>query len=86
MVKTNLDGTVDLINPPGSYLARRQDAPLVYDMTTVCYVASPQFVMEHNGIFDGRVKAVHVPIERAMDIDTLLDFKIAESILNAEKG
>jgi N-acylneuraminate cytidylyltransferase len=34
--------------------------------------------MTHESIFDGRVKAVHVPIERSIDIDTLLDFELAE--------
>ncbi len=82
MVKTNSDGTVGLVNPPQSVIARRQDAPVVYDMATVCYVANPEFVMTHNATFDGRVKAVQVPIERAIDIDTLLDFQIAESLLN----
>ena len=82
MVKTNADGTVGLVNQPQSAIARRQDAPVVYDMTTVCYVANPKFVITHRGIFKGRVKAVHVPSERAIDIDTLLDFQIAESLLN----
>ena len=82
MVKTNADGTVGLVNQPNSTVARRQDAPLVYDMATVCYVANPEFVMIHNATFEGRVRAVHVPIERAIDIDTLLDFQIAESLLN----
>jgi N-acylneuraminate cytidylyltransferase len=81
MVKTKKDGTVELVNPPRSVVARRQDVPLVYDITTVCYVAKPTFVMTHNTIFEGQVKAVHVPIERAIDIDTLLDFHIAESLL-----
>jgi CMP-N-acetylneuraminic acid synthetase len=81
MVITNTDGTVGLVNPPQSALFRRQDAPTVYDMATVCYVANPEFVMKHNAIFEGRVKAVHVPTERAIDIDTLLDFQIAESLL-----
>lgn len=81
MVKNNADGTVGLVNPPPSAIARRQDAPVVYDMTTVCYVANPEFVMTHNATFEGRVKAVHVPTERALDIDTLLDFQIAESLL-----
>ncbi len=83
MVKTKPDGTVVLVIPPKSAIDRRQDAPVVYDMTTVCYVANPDFVMTHNGTFEGRVKAVHVPIERAIDIDTLLDFQIAESLLNS---
>ncbi len=82
MVKTKADGTVGLVNPPQSAIAHRQDVPLVYDMATVCYVANPEFVMTHNATFEGKVKAVHVPIERAIDIDTLLDFQIAESLLN----
>jgi len=81
MVKTNPDGTVGLVNPPQLKVARRQDAPQVYDMATVCYVANSKFVMTRNTIFEGRVKAVHVPTERAIDIDTLLDFQIAESLL-----
>jgi len=82
MVKTNADGTVGLVNPPQSAITRRQDAPLVYDMVTVCYVFNPEFVMTHNATFEGRVKAIQVPPERAIDIDTLLDFQIAENLLN----
>ena len=82
MVKTNTDGTVALVNPSQSAIARRQDAPAVYDMATVCYVANPEFIMTHNAMFEGRVKAVQVPAERAIDIDTLLDFQIAECLLN----
>ena len=82
MVKTNADGTVGLVNPPQSIIARRQDAPVVYDMATVCYVANSEFVMSYNSTFEGRVKAVHVPPRRAIDIDTLLDFQLAESLLN----
>lgn len=81
MVTYNADGTVGLVIPPQSSIVRRQDAPIVYDMATVCYVANPEFVMKHSSIFEGRVKAVHVPTERAIDIDTLLDFQIAESLL-----
>lgn len=82
MVKTNQDGTVGLVNPPHSAIARRQDAPVVNDMATVCYIANPEFIMTHNAMFEGRVKAVNVPVERAIDIDTLLDFQIAECLLN----
>lgn len=83
MVKTNQDGFVGLVNPPESSITRRQDAPVVYDMTTVCYVLNPNFVMTQNSIFDGAVKSVYVPIERAIDIDSLVDFKLAEFILNS---
>lgn len=82
MVKTNADGTVGLVIPPQSAIVRRQDAPEVFDMVTVAYVARSEFVMAHNAVFEGRVRAVHVPTERAIDIDTLLDFQIAECLLN----
>lgn len=80
MVKTNEDGTVGLVIPPQTAITRRQDTPLVYDIATVCYVANAWFVMTQNAAFEGRVKAVKVPTERAIDIDTLMDFQIAESL------
>lgn len=78
MVTMRSNGAVGLVVPPTSGISRRQDAPEVFDMTTVAYVADPEFVMTHESAFAGRVKAVHVPIERSIDIDTLLDFQIAE--------
>lgn len=86
MIQRGIGGRVDLVNRPKPLIFRRQDAPIVYDMATVCYVANPEFVMTHNSIFEGRVKAVHIPIERAIDIDTLFDFKMAEFFLRNIKG
>jgi CMP-N-acetylneuraminic acid synthetase len=86
MVKNKANGNVELVIPTKLHIERRQNAPPVYDMTTVCYVACPEFVMAHSAIFDGRVRAVHVPIERSVDIDTLFDFKLAESLINIKKG
>ena len=85
MVKTNIDGTVGLVIPPQSAIVRRQDAPAVFDMATVAYVARSEFVMSHNASFEGRVRAVHVPAERAIDIDTLLDFRIAACLMADNK-
>ncbi|HAT39093.1 cytidylyltransferase domain-containing protein [Polynucleobacter necessarius] len=81
MVTKNPDNTVELVIPWSSSIVRRQDAPTVYDMTTVCYAASPKFVLNNNSIFEGRVKSTLVPIERSIDIDTIYDFKIAELLM-----
>ena len=51
-------------------------------ITTVAYAARPDFVLRESGIFAGRVKASLVPPERALDIDTPLDFEFAEFLLN----
>ena len=83
MVKKNTDGTVGLIIPPKTTLVRRQDAPQVYDITTVAYVVRPEFVMSNKSTFEGKVRQVHVPAERSIDIDTLLDFNIAECLFKS---
>jgi N-acylneuraminate cytidylyltransferase len=82
MVKYNQDGTVGLVNSPSFGIIRRQDAPAVFDMTTVAYVARPQFVMQQMRPFSGRVRAVKIPVERAIDIDTLFDFQLAEYLIS----
>jgi len=46
-------------------------------LTTVAYVSRPEFIINSDHIFDGRVKSVMIPEERSIDIDTELDFKIA---------
>ena len=83
MVSVREDGTASLAIQPPCGVMRRQDAPAVFDITPVAYVARSEFVMTNHGIFDGRVRVVHVPSERAIDIDTPLDFQIAECLLKA---
>jgi len=82
MVITENDGTVRLVNEVSGFINRRQDAPSVRDVTTVAYVANPHFILENNRIFDGIVKSISVPVERAIDIDTPHDFAIAEFLMN----
>ena len=81
MVKENTDGTVGLVIPLQTSIARRQDSPAVFDMATVAYVVRPEFVFSNTSTFEGRVRAVQIPSKRAIDIDTLLDFQIAEYLL-----
>lgn len=80
MVKVDPDGYSQLLIPPKTDVFRRQDVPEVFDVTTVAYAARPQFVLEAGSIFAGRVKAVQVPKERSLDIDTPFDFMVAEAL------
>lgn len=82
MVALDADGFARLILPADQLYFGRQSAPLVYDMTTVAYAAWSDYVLSASSIFDGKVKVVVVPPERALDIDTELDFDIAECLLN----
>ena len=80
MVRLDPDGTAHLVNAPAQGITRRQDAPPVFDITTVAYVARPAFILSAPGLFAGRVRTVQVPPERALDIDTPWDFRLAECI------
>ena len=64
---------------------RRQDAPQTYDLTTIAYAARPEFVMNHSHMFEGKVGLVEIPVERSLDIDTPLDFKIASFLVEQLK-
>ncbi len=86
MVKFDSEGNIALVNPLRLEITRRQDAPKVFDITTVVYVASPSFILNEYGIFSGKVTSVFIPKERAVDIDDIYDFKLAEVILKEEKN
>lgn len=75
-----------LVMPPSTNVERRQDAPAVYDMTTVAYAAKASFVLTAKSIFEGKVFAVVVPPERALDIDSEFSFQIAELLLSARSA
>jgi CMP-N-acetylneuraminic acid synthetase len=80
MVKVD-DGMVSPLIKDAPPVYRRQDAPAVFDITTVAYAARSDFVLSAARLMDGAVCAVTVPAERALDIDTLLDFDLAELIM-----
>ncbi len=78
MVRENSNKTVSLVMNDDFRVTRRQDAPAIFDVTTAVYVVNPNFVMKRDSLFQGRVKASYIPVERSIDIDTMLDFEIAE--------
>ncbi|WP_445946103.1 acylneuraminate cytidylyltransferase family protein [Shewanella sp.] len=84
MVKNGKDGFVTLVNEPILEVSRRQDAPEVFDITTVVYAASPEFIQKNLGLFSGKVTSIQVPKERAVDIDDIYDFLLAEAILEGK--
>ena len=84
MVKKGEDNQVDLVVQQGNKYSRRQDTPEVFDLTTVCYVGKPSIILTKNSIFEGKVAGVEIPKERAIDIDTELDFQIAEFLFKSK--
>ena len=85
MVKQTETGMVELVIKPQGEVARRQDAPAVFDITTVVYATTPEFVLNHYGLFSGNVTSIEVPKERAVDIDDIYDFMLAETIIRGRQ-
>lgn len=84
MVSNDDDGYAHVVLG-SKHFERRQDVPLVYDISTVAYVTRPEFILTQDRLFDGRVRAVFVPKERAIDIDDEFDFKVAEAFFENDK-
>jgi N-acylneuraminate cytidylyltransferase len=84
MVKKGEDNQVNLVIQQGEKYSRRQDMPEIFDLTTVCYVGKPSIILTKNSIFEGKVAGVEIPRERAIDIDTELDFQIAEFLFKSK--
>ena len=78
MIKRDAKGMSNLILK--SDVARRQDAPLVYDMTTVAYVTTPEYILSKKNLFEGNTYSVIIPKDRAIDIDDRVDFILAERL------
>ena len=78
MVKILNEDKIALLEDNKGNIHRRQDVSMVYDMTTVAYVSTAKHILKSKGLWDGVVKAVEVPFERSIDIDTKIDFEFAK--------
>ena len=81
MAKIKKNGYLDLVNKSKKKVIRRQDSKEIFDVTTVCYVTTPKFIMNNKNLWEGNVTGIMIPAKRAMDIDTKFDFKIAEYLM-----
>ena len=74
-----------LVMPTKNPVVNRQTVPSrVYDLTTVAYVSRPEYILRAKSIFEGTVRAVVIPPERAVDIDNPLDLEFAEFMFNRD--
>ena len=55
---------------------------MFYDITTVCYVMKPDFILNNNYMFDGKIKLNHIPKENSIDIDNMIDLEWARFMIN----
>lgn len=78
MVSIDADGWATIATPSENRVVRRQDAPELWDLATVTFIANTNYVENTRHLLDGRVALSPVPIERAIDIDTEFDLRLAD--------
>ncbi len=71
-------------------IARRQELPKVFALNGAIYVVSVPWLKEHRRLMDENTIGFTMPRRRSIDIDTALDFRIAEvlaaDLLAEEEG
>jgi N-acylneuraminate cytidylyltransferase/CMP-N,N'-diacetyllegionaminic acid synthase len=83
IVKLKRDKLYPFIKTKKNYY-RRQDSPKLYVINGAVYVIQKKALMKKTNIFDKNTRATIMEPDRSIDIDTPLDFKIAELLLKEE--
>lgn len=85
MMEVDKDGYAEIVKKGERPIVRRQDAPLVYSLTPAAYVVKKSALYEFEHWSKARCKIHPIPRERAVDIDTEIDFKIVEFLMDYYK-
>lgn len=85
MMEVVEDGYAQLVKKRDKPIVRRQDAPEVYSLTPAAYVIKKSALYAYEHWSMARCKIHPMPRERAVDIDTELDFKIVEFLMDYTK-
>ncbi|MBA7608369.1 CMP-N,N'-diacetyllegionaminic acid synthase [subsurface metagenome] len=76
------EGYVRLAIPPSEDIGSRQKCPAVYDLDGTVWIYSREALMDIKKRIPPRTRLFEVPEERVIEIDTELDFKIAEFLMS----
>jgi CMP-N-acetylneuraminic acid synthetase len=72
---------IELICNNKNIYFNRQKAPICFDLTTVCYVFKPIFVMNNLNLLSGKTGFVKISKESSIDIDDFIDYKISKLLM-----
>ena len=81
MMEVKENGFAEIVKKGEKPIVRRQDAPQVYSLTPAAYVVRKSALYEFEHWSKAKCKIHPMPRERAIDIDTEIDFKIVEFLM-----
>lgn len=82
MMEIKPNGFAEIVKKGEKPIVRRQDAPEVYSLTPAAYVIKKSALYDYEHWSKAKCKIYPMPRERAVDIDTEIDFKIVEFLMN----
>jgi CMP-N,N'-diacetyllegionaminic acid synthase len=83
MMEVTADGFAEIVKKGDKPIVRRQDAPQVYSLTPAAYVVKKSALYNYEHWSKAKCKIHPIPRERAVDIDTEIDFKIVEFLIGS---
>ena len=63
-------------------ITRRQDSPIIYQLNGAIYVTKKETIMKENTLIGKNMFGYIMPYERSIDIDSQIDFDVAELLIN----
>lgn len=80
MVEHGPDGDIGLVKPLPQGVTSRQAAPKVWSMNASIYVWHRDTLK--SGLWNGRTRLYEMPRDRSIDIDSEIDFRLVEMLMN----
>src|SRR5262245_22290317 len=81
MVELKADGFAKIVKSPGVPIVCRQAAPAVYNLSPAVYAIRRDALWKYSHWSEARLEIYPLPRERAIDIDSELDLRLAEFLL-----
>lgn len=84
MVEVDAAGYARVSKPMEKAITRRQDAPQVYGLSPAAYAIRRDALWKYDHWAHSKMKICVMPHERAVDIDTELDFRFVEFLMKTQ--
>jgi N-acylneuraminate cytidylyltransferase/CMP-N,N'-diacetyllegionaminic acid synthase len=86
MMEVREDGLAEIVKTSNTPIVRRQDAPQVYSLSPAAFVIKKTALYNFPHWSKAPCKIYPMPRERAIDIDSPLDFELVEFLMKKNEG
>jgi N-acylneuraminate cytidylyltransferase/CMP-N,N'-diacetyllegionaminic acid synthase len=84
MMETNSAGIANMVKRYRKSLVNRQEAPPVYSLSPAAFVIKTEALYRYSHWSEAICKLYIIPRERGVDIDTEMDFRFIEFLINTQ--